>query len=46
MYQRTKIQEESLSYETKKHNGEIPIIGVNSFLNITEEKKYRSASNI
>lgn len=38
MYQRTKIQEESLSYETKKHNGEIPIIGVNSFLNITEEK--------
>ena len=36
MYQRTKIQEESLTYETKKHNGEIPIIGVNSFLNITE----------
>ncbi|MEY4456996.1 MAG: methylmalonyl-CoA mutase family protein [Sediminibacterium sp.] len=38
MYQRTKIQEESLSYETKKHNGEIPIIGVNSFLNISEDK--------
>jgi methylmalonyl-CoA mutase len=33
MYQRTKIQEESLSYETKKHAGEIPIIGVNAFLN-------------
>jgi methylmalonyl-CoA mutase len=38
MYQRTKIQEESLAYETKKHNGEIPIIGVNSFLNMTEDK--------
>lgn len=38
MYQRTKIQEESLSYETKKHNGEIPIIGVNAFLNMAEDK--------
>ncbi len=33
MYQRSKIQEESLYYETLKHNGEIEIIGVNSFLN-------------
>jgi methylmalonyl-CoA mutase len=33
MYQRSKIQEESLHYETLKHNGEFPIIGVNSFLN-------------
>ena len=33
MYQRTKIQEESLLYETKKHAGEIPIIGVNAFVN-------------
>jgi methylmalonyl-CoA mutase len=32
MYQRTKIQEESMQYETKKHTGEIPIIGVNSFV--------------
>jgi methylmalonyl-CoA mutase len=32
MYQRTKIQEESLLYETKKHTGEMPIIGVNTFL--------------
>ena len=32
MYQRSKIQEESLYYETLKHNGEIPIIGVNTFL--------------
>nr|WP_067059763.1 methylmalonyl-CoA mutase family protein [Mucilaginibacter sp. L294] len=33
MYQRSKIQEESLYYETLKHNGEYPIIGVNTFLN-------------
>jgi methylmalonyl-CoA mutase len=33
MYQRSKIQEESWVYETKKHHGEIPIIGVNTFLN-------------
>ena len=33
MYQRNKIQEESLIYETLKHTGELPIIGVNTFLN-------------
>jgi methylmalonyl-CoA mutase len=33
MYQRGKIQEESLYYETLKHNGQYPIIGVNAFLN-------------
>ncbi len=33
MYQRGKIQEESIYYETQKHNGEYPIIGVNTFLN-------------
>jgi methylmalonyl-CoA mutase len=33
MYQRSKIQEESLYYETLKHTGEFPIIGVNTFLN-------------
>jgi methylmalonyl-CoA mutase len=32
MYQRSKIQEESLYYETLKHNGDYPIIGVNTFL--------------
>ncbi|MFT4758414.1 MAG: methylmalonyl-CoA mutase [Paraglaciecola sp.] len=32
MYQRGKIQEESLYYETMKHTGELPIIGVNTFL--------------
>ena len=32
MYQRSKIQEESLYYETLKHTGEYPLIGVNTFL--------------
>ena len=32
MYQRSKIQEESLYYETLKHTGEFPIVGVNTFL--------------
>ena len=32
MYQRGKIQEESLYYESKKHDGSLPIIGVNTFL--------------
>ncbi|MEE9372899.1 MAG: methylmalonyl-CoA mutase family protein [Saprospiraceae bacterium] len=32
MYQRSKIQEESLYYETLKHTGEYPIIGVNTFI--------------
>jgi isobutyryl-CoA mutase len=33
MYQRNKIQEESLYYEHLKHTGELPLIGVNTFLN-------------
>jgi len=32
MYQRNKIQEESLFYEHQKHTGEFPIVGVNTFL--------------
>jgi methylmalonyl-CoA mutase len=32
MYQRGKIQEESLYYETRKHDGSLPIVGVNTFL--------------
>jgi methylmalonyl-CoA mutase len=42
MYQRGKIQEESLYYETLKHDGRLPIIGVNTFLSdadATEEHK-------
>ncbi len=33
MYQRGKIQEESMHYEHLKHSGELPIVGVNTFLN-------------
>jgi len=33
MYQRSKIQEESRLYEIKKHDGSIPIVGVNTFVN-------------
>ncbi len=35
MYQRSKIQEESLYYETLKHNGDLPLIGVNTYLSKT-----------
>jgi methylmalonyl-CoA mutase len=48
MYQRSKIQEESLRYETKKDSGELEIIGVNTFLSkegspfITPEEVVRS----
>jgi len=37
-YQRSKIQEESLYYEAKKHDGSYPIIGVNSFLSPDGDK--------
>ena len=37
-YQRSRIQEESLHYETMKHDGTLPIIGVNTFLNPKQEK--------
>ena len=33
LYQRGTIQEESLLYESQKHSGELPIIGVNTFEN-------------
>ena len=32
MYQRSKIQEESLYYESLKHSGKLPVVGVNTFL--------------
>ncbi|MEY3539005.1 MAG: hypothetical protein RL188_422 [Bacteroidota bacterium] len=37
MYQRSKIQEESMLYETRKHHGEIPIIGVNTFMDEADQ---------
>ncbi len=39
-YQRSKIQEESLLYEHKKHSGELPIIGVNTYLNPNADAGY------
>lgn len=39
MYQRGKIQDESLHYESKKHSGEKPIIGVNTFINENAENE-------
>ncbi len=39
MYQRGKIQDESLYYESKKHSGELPIIGVNTFLKEGEDEE-------
>lgn len=39
MYQRGKIQEESLHYEHLKHSGELPIVGVNTFLNNAVEEQ-------
>ncbi|KHF38761.1 fused isobutyryl-CoA mutase/GTPase IcmF [Halalkalibacter okhensis] len=37
-YQRSKIQEESMYYEMKKHTGELPIIGVNTYLNPKQDE--------
>jgi methylmalonyl-CoA mutase len=38
MYQRGKIQDESLYYETLKHSGELPVVGVNTFLDPEAEE--------
>ena len=40
-YQRGKIQEESLYYEHKKHDGSLPIVGVNTFLSDSDEESSR-----
>ncbi|MCH7880971.1 MAG: methylmalonyl-CoA mutase family protein [Proteobacteria bacterium] len=39
-YQRGKIQDESMFYEHKKHDGSLPIIGVNTFLNPNGNEEY------
>jgi isobutyryl-CoA mutase len=46
MYQRSKIQEESLYYETKKHDGSLPIIGVNTFLSNSDSDEIKGAQLI
>ena len=51
MYQRNKIQEESLFYESQKHSGELPLIGVNTFLSkggspyVVPREVFRSTTN-
>jgi methylmalonyl-CoA mutase len=41
-YQRGRIQDESMLYETRKHDGSLPIIGVNTFRNPrAEEQEHR-----
>lgn len=39
-YQRNKIQDESLYYEHKKHDGSLPIVGVNTFLNPNSKQDF------
>ena len=39
-YQRSRIQEESMKYETKKHDGSYPLIGVNTFLGDDDEEQF------
>ena len=46
MYQRGKIQEESLYYETRKHDGSLPIIGVNTFLSKTDAEAERAHAEL
>ena len=46
MYQRGKIQDESLHYESKKHSGELPIIGVNTFFGKNTEEENQSVELI
>jgi methylmalonyl-CoA mutase len=43
-YQRSKIQDESLHYETLKHTGELPVVGVNTFENPDPEASARPAA--
>src|SRR5438477_7021994 len=43
MYQRGKIQEESLHYETRKHDGSLPIVGVNTFLDANDRAEHAAA---
>jgi methylmalonyl-CoA mutase len=46
LYQRSKIQEESLHYEALKHSGELPLIGVNTFENPDAEAASQRPSTI
>jgi methylmalonyl-CoA mutase len=46
MYQRSRIQEESLYYETMKHDGRLPIVGVNTFLGTQDGEEIKNAELI
>jgi methylmalonyl-CoA mutase len=46
MYQRSRIQEESLYYETLKHDGRLPVVGVNTFLGADDAGEIREAELI
>ncbi len=46
MYQRGKIQDESLYYEHKKHDGSLPIVGVNTFLPADREREEPHAAEL
>jgi methylmalonyl-CoA mutase len=46
MYQRGKIQEESLYYETRKHDGSLPIVGVNTFLSGADASEELKAAQL
>jgi methylmalonyl-CoA mutase len=46
MYQRGKIQEESLYYETKKHDGSLPIVGINTFLSKSDASEEHKGTEL
>jgi isobutyryl-CoA mutase len=46
MYQRGKIQEESLYYETRKHDGTLPIVGINTFLSKTDASEEHKGAEL
>jgi methylmalonyl-CoA mutase len=46
MYQRGKIQEESLYYETRKHDGSLPIIGVNTYLSESDASEEHKGTEL
>ena len=46
MYQRGKIQEESLYYETRKHDGSLPIVGVNTFLSKSDASEEHQGAEL
>jgi isobutyryl-CoA mutase len=46
MYQRGKIQEESLYYETRKHDGSLPIVGINTYLSKSDSSEEHKGAEL